>query len=171
RAEYRFEVKADWGAVAHALSESLRIRQDTHCAQRLRIAFQQDTLSRVSAKRGCDCFLPKSQLYKIQIGVDFGGLQMPSLLFFHIGTERIQHAIGNGIVRKLGRTIVINFVDTIRFETGNFPSYKLSREVESSFDDATAHRRRRQRPRFDVRSDSAAAIENSARSGAERRRA
>ena len=95
---------------------------------------------------------------------------MPGLLFFHIGTETIQHAIGNGIVRKLGRTIVINFVDAIRFETGNLPSYKLSREVERSFDDATAHRRRRQRPRFDVRSDAAAAIEHSARSGAERRR-
>src|SRR5205807_8627630 len=64
----------------------------------------------------------------------------------------------------------INFVDAIRFETGNLPSYKLSREIERSLDDATAHRRRRQRPRFDVRSDSAAAIEHSARSGAERRR-
>src|SRR5437764_4611300 len=108
RSKYRFEVEADWRAVAHTLRESLRIRQDTDCAQRLRVAFQQDTLSRISAERGRSCFLPKAQLYKIQIGIDFGGLQMLSLLLFHIGTERIQHAIGNGIVRRLGRTIVIN---------------------------------------------------------------
>src|SRR5712671_6902646 len=76
RSKYRFEVEADWSAVAHTFRESLRIRQDAHGAQRLRVAFQQDALSRVSAERGRDCLLPKSQLYKIQIGIDFGGLQM-----------------------------------------------------------------------------------------------
>src|SRR5437870_2227723 len=64
---------------------------------------------------------------------------------------------------------IIDSIDSIGLQAGNLTGGQHSRKQESGFDDASPHRRPRQRPRLDIRGDAAAAIEDPARSGAKRR--
>ena len=77
--------------------------------------------------------------------------------------EGFDDAIGDREVRGLRALAVLNFVDSVRLQTRNDSRRQLSREVKRSFSDTHAHRRVHRFFDFDIRSDPATAIKNSAR--------
>src|SRR5260370_28405969 len=76
RAVLRLEIHTDRGSIAHTFGQTPGVREHANCAQRLRIAFKQNSLAGVSAEcRGDDLFA-QPQLNEIEIGINRSDLQM-----------------------------------------------------------------------------------------------
>src|SRR5213082_1752755 len=79
--------------------------------------------------------------------------------------KRFEHAIVDRKIRRPGAAVVDDFIDTIRLKTEDRAGGQFAREVKGCFYQAPANYRSRQRAGFDVRSDAATAIKNTAGRG------
>src|SRR5688500_14718112 len=80
-------------------------------------------------------------------------------------SKSLDYAISDRKVSSLGALPVLNFLDSVRLQTGKDSSGQLSREVKPCFCDSCACGSIRSLFYFDIRGDAAAAIENSADCG------
>src|SRR5712691_6165422 len=90
RVALRLEIQTDRSSIAHAFGQTLCVREHANRAQRLRIAFEQNSLSGVSAERCGDDLLAQSQLNEIKIGVNRSDLQMSRLILAQVISEGLE---------------------------------------------------------------------------------
>ena len=97
-----FEVETDWAAVAHAFSQAFRVREYADGSQCLWIAFEQNPLTRIGAKRRRNDFLARPKLGEFQIAIDLGNLQVLTLIFANVISKGLDDAVGGYIVLAFG---------------------------------------------------------------------
>src|SRR6266478_1168696 len=150
RAALRLEIHTDRGSIAHTFGQTPGVREHANCAQRLRIAFKQNSLAGVSAEcRGDDLFA-QSQLNEIEIGVNRSDLQMPRLILAQVIAESFENAIRDLVVGSFRDAVVFDFVDAIRVETRNRARGELTREIKRCLDNPRAGGRGAQGTCLDV---------------------
>src|SRR5712691_1596101 len=160
------EIQTDRSSIAHAFGQPPGVREHANRAQRLRIAFEQNSLAGVGAEcRGDDLFA-QSQLNEIEIGVNRSNLEMPRLVLAQVIAESFKNAIRDRVVGCLWRAVVFDFVDAIRVEPRNRSGGEFASEIKRSFEDPRACGRGAQGPRLNVGRDAAAAIKNAVTSRA-----
>src|SRR5258708_21285552 len=87
RVGLRLEIQTDWSSVTHAFGQTLGVGEHTNRAQRLRIAFEQNSLAGVRAEGRGDDLFAQSQLNEIEISIHRSDLQMPRLILSQVIAE------------------------------------------------------------------------------------
>src|SRR6266404_3269271 len=170
RAALRLEIHTDRGSIAHTFGQTPGVREHANCAQRLRIAFKQNSLAGVSAEcRGDDLFA-QPQLNEIEIGINRSDLQMPGLILAQVIAESFENAIRDLVIGVLRGAVVFDFVDAIRVESRNRAGGEFAREIKCCFDNPRTGGRGAQGTCLDVGRNAAAAIKNPAGGRAKCRR-
>src|SRR5260370_40928251 len=170
RAVLRLEIHTDRGSIAHTFGQTPGVREHANCAQRLRIAFKQNSLAGVSAEcRGDDLFA-QPQLNEIEIGINRSDLQMPGLILAQVIAESFENAIRDLVIGVLRGVVVFDFVDALRVDSRYRSGGEFAREIKRCFVNPRAGVRGAQGTCLDVGRNAAGAIKNPAGSRAKCRR-
>src|ERR1700686_313921 len=136
----RFEDKTDRSSIANAFSQSLRVRQDTDGAQCLWIAFQQNALTCIGAKRRGNNFFAQPELNEIQVGVYLSDLEALTLIFAQMIAKGFEDPVVDNIIRGLRSMTVFDLVDAIRFQSGDLTGGQCAREIKCRFSNTATYR-------------------------------